>query len=115
MGRGNLSDRLVIRWTAADDHLDARPVGLFYSDKPAGPWQTIATNLENTGEYSWRLVRQMPERIYLRLEVRDVAGNLATVVSPSPTVLHLPQPTGRLRSVRPVTEDPGRFRTADRL
>ncbi len=106
LGSGNLSDRVVIRWTAADERLDARPVSLFYSDRPDGPWSTIATNLENTGEYSWRLVRQMPARIFLRLEARDVAGNVATSVSRSPTELNLPQPTGRLRSVRPVTAIP---------
>jgi len=114
VGSGSLSDRLTIRWTAADERLDARPIGLFYSAKADGPWTTIATNLENTGEYAWRLERQMPERIFLRIEARDVAGNVGAYVSPSSVVLNLPQPVGRLRSVRPVAGDPSRFRTADR-
>lgn len=114
VGSGNLSDRLTIRWTATDEHLDARPVGLFYSNKADGPWSTIATNLENSGEYSWQLERRMPERIFLRIEARDIAGNVGTHVSTSSIVLNLPQPTGRLRSVRPVLVEPSRFRTADR-
>jgi hypothetical protein len=59
-------------------------------------------------------MREPPQKLFLRLEVRDLAGNVATYQTPSPLVLILPQPTGRLRSVRPVTEDVGRFRTAER-
>jgi hypothetical protein len=112
IGQGSLSDHLIIRWTAADDNLEARPVGLFYSTEPQGPWTTIATDIDNSGQYAWRLLRQLPEKLYLRLEIRDKAGNVAIRVSPAPVVLILPQPTGRLRSVRPVQEDPSRFRTA---
>jgi hypothetical protein len=72
----------------------------------------MATELANTGEYRWRLTREAPRQIFLRLEVRDVAGNVTTVQSPSPYVLILPRSTGRLRGVRPVSPDPGRYRTA---
>ena len=112
IGQGNLADHLLIRWTAADENLDDRPVGLFYSSEPQGPWSTIATDIDNNGQYAWRLLRQVPEKLFLRLEVRDKAGNVAVRQSPAPVVLNLPQPTGRLRSVRPVEEDQSRFRTA---
>jgi hypothetical protein len=112
IGQGNLADHLIIRWTAADENLDDRPVGLFYSSEPQGPWSTIATNIDNNGQYAWRLLRQVPEKLFLRLEVRDKAGNVAIRQSPAPVVLNLSQPTGRLRSVRPVEEDKSRFRTA---
>lgn len=114
LGQGNLADHLIIRWTASDENLDARPAALFFSLEPQGPWTTIATDLENNGQYAWRLPQQPPERLFLRLEVRDKAGNVAVKQSPAPVALNLPQPTGRLRSVRPVEapEDPGRFRTA---
>jgi hypothetical protein len=112
IGQGNLADHLLIRWTATDENLDARPVGLFYSTDPQGPWSTIATDIDNNGQYAWRLLRQVPEKLFLRLEVRDKAGNVAVRTSPAPVMLNLPQPTGRLRSVRPVQEDPSRFRTA---
>jgi hypothetical protein len=101
-GRGNLVDHLVIRWTAGDDNLEPKPISLFYSSVPNGPWSTIAARLENTGQYFWRLQRHVPERFYLRLEVRDTAGNLTIAQSPTPVALDRPQPTGRLRGVRPI-------------
>jgi len=101
-GRGNLVDHLVLRWTASDDNLEPRPISLFYSSSPQGPWSTIAARLENTGQYFWRLQRCVPEQFYLRLEVRDTAGNLTIVQSPTPVTLERPQPTGRLRGVRPI-------------
>jgi hypothetical protein len=112
IGQGNLADHLLVRWSASDDNLDARPIGLFYGSDPQGPWSTIATDIDNNGQYAWRLLRQVPEKLYLRLEVRDKAGNVAIRTSPAPVMLNLPQPTGRLRNVRPVQEDPSRFRTA---
>lgn len=102
LGQGNLSDHLLVRWTATDTNLEPRPIALFYSSYPNGPWSTIASGLENTGSYTWRIERHVPGRFYLRLEARDVAGNLATFQTPSPIALARPQPTGRLRSVRPI-------------
>jgi hypothetical protein len=112
IGQGNLADHLLVRWTASDENLEARPIGLFYAMEPQGPWSTIATDIDNSGQYAWRLLRQVPQKLFLRLEIRDKAGNVAIRTSPAPVVLNLPQPTGRLRSVRPVQEDPSRFRTA---
>ncbi len=105
-GEGNLSDHLRIRWQAGDDNLDARPIGLFYSSFPNGPWSTVAAGLENTGSYVWRIERHVPGRFYLRLEARDTAGNVATYQTPEPLALDRPQPTGTLRNVRPITGVP---------
>jgi hypothetical protein len=105
-GEGNLSDHLRIRWQADDDNLDARPIGLFYSSFPNGPWSTVAAGLENTGSYVWRIERHVPGRFYLRLETRDTAGNVASYQTPEPLALDRPQPTGTLRNVRPITGVP---------
>lgn len=112
LGQGNLADHLIIRWSATDENLDARPVGLFFATSPEGPWSTVATDIDNNGQYAWRLLQQVPDRLFLRLEVRDKAGNVAIRQSPAPVALNLPQPTGKLRSVRPVQAEPQRFRTA---
>ena len=56
-GDGNLADHLIFRWKVADDNLEPRPIALFYSSRPTGPWSAIATNLEDTGEYAWRVER----------------------------------------------------------
>jgi hypothetical protein len=101
-GSGNLADHLVLRWQAADDNLEPRPIALFYSSQPAGPWSAIATDLQNTGEYAWRIERYVPTRVYLRLEARDMAGNFAAYQTAEPVVIESPQPAGILRAVAPV-------------
>ena len=111
-GQGDLAGHLSIEWTAADTNLEPRPIALFYSSQPSGPWSTIATGLENNGNYRWRIQRHVPSRFYLRIEAHDTAGNQATYESPSPINLPRPQPTGRLRSVRPVVKSAESLRTS---
>ncbi len=105
LGTDNLAGHLLVRWSATDTNLEPRPISLLYSTYPQGPWSTIAAGLENTGSYTWRLERHMPDRFYLRLEARDVAGNTASQQTQSPVTLNRPQPTGTLRGVRPVDGD----------
>jgi hypothetical protein len=116
LGQGPLAGHVLVRWSATDSNLSPRPIGLFYSAAAEGPWTTIATDLDNAGEYAWRLGRDAPPRVFLRLEARDEAGNVAIQQSPTAVDLNLPRPTGRLRNVRPVQSqneaDPDRYRTA---
>lgn len=97
-GQGNMADHLVLRWRAADNNLEPRPIALFYSSRASGPWSAIATNLENTGEYAWRVERYVPARFYLRVEARDTAGNLAAFQTREPVEFSPPNLAGRLRS-----------------
>jgi hypothetical protein len=101
-GEGNLADHLVLRWKAADDNLDARPISLFYSSRPTGPWSAIATSLEDTGEYAWRVDRYVPARFYVRVEARDTAGNLAAFQTREPIDFAPAAPSAKLRSASPV-------------
>jgi hypothetical protein len=96
-GEGNLLDHLFLRWRAVDDNLDARPIALFYSSRPGGPWSAIATHLENTGEYAWRVERHVPGRFYLRVEARDAAGNLAAFQTREPIEFSPFDASGSLR------------------
>jgi hypothetical protein len=98
-GVGNVSDHLVIHWRVEDSNLESQPIALFYSSRAGGPWSAVATGLENTGEYAWRLDRYLPSRFYLRLEARDLAGNVASCQTPQAIVLNRTQPTVRLRGV----------------
>jgi hypothetical protein len=113
LGQAAMADHLLIRWAATDENLESRPIGLYFSDQPDGPWTMIASDLENNGQYAWRLLRQVPDRLYLRLEARDKAGNVTARQTAAPVSLDLPQPTGKFRNVRPVSEEPGRYRTAE--
>lgn len=95
---------LVIPWRASDKMLADRPVSLGYSDRPDGPWTPIASGLDNTGRYVWRLDNNVPQQVYLRLEVRDEAGNVQIVVTDSAVSLDPLRPQGRIRNIRPVRD-----------
>ena len=104
LGQGDLAGHLLVTWNAKDSNLETRPIALYYSSQPKGPWSTIATRLENSGKYSWRIERHVPAKFYLRIEAQDTAGNVASQESPLPITLPRQQPTGRLRNVRPVAK-----------
>jgi hypothetical protein len=99
---GGAGGELMLRWEADDDNLAPRPIALFYSSRPGGPWTAIATNLANTGEYAWSLERYVPPRIYVRLEARDTAGNLAAFQTNEPVTVEYGQSMARASSVQAV-------------
>jgi hypothetical protein len=104
---GDRGAQLTIRWEAKDWMLAARPVSLYYAEARDGPWSAIAVGLENTGQYCWSIERQVPERLFLRLEVRDEAGNLGIAETPEPVYLDRRRPQVRIRDIRPLEEQPG--------
>jgi hypothetical protein len=101
-GIGNMNDHLILQWRAGDNNLESRPISLFYSSRPAGPWSAIATSLANTGQYAWRVERHVPSRFYVRLEARDTAGNLAAFQTRDAVEFVMPTTNVRLRSAEPV-------------
>ena len=103
-GEGPHAGELLIRWEASDAALASRPITLSFSDKPSGPWSIIAAGLENSGGYAWRPDNRVPQRIFLRIEARDEAGNTAIFDLPDPVPLERILPEGRIRGVRSVTD-----------
>ncbi len=101
-GEGEEADRLVITWQASDDHLAPRGISLRWADSSAGPWNTIASGLENSGRYAWRLDKRAPARVHILLEARDEAGNLTSHELGEPVSLERIRPQGRIREVRPL-------------
>ncbi len=91
---------MMIRWEANDDVLAPRPVSLAFTQRGGAAWTPIASGLENSGSYQWRLDNRLPDPIYLRLEVRDEAGNVGTFDLPEPVSLDRNRPEGRIRGVR---------------
>ena len=71
---------------------DPRPISLSFSASAGGPWTPIASGLENTGSYRWRLDSRVPDPIYLRLEVRDEAGNVGTFETAEAGLARPPSP-----------------------
>jgi hypothetical protein len=101
-GGGAQAGQLDICWEADDVLLGARPVTLLFSESPSGPWTIVATGLPNTGNYNWPVDPRTPKQIYLRIEVRDEAGNLGVDQLREPIGLEGLQPKARVRGIQPL-------------
>jgi hypothetical protein len=103
-GIGRESDRLFLNWEAADNRaLTEKPITLYYSERAGGPWILIASELPNSGRYTWQLSNNLPQHVYLRLEVRDAAGNSGLFEMPEPVALDLSTPAVPMRELRPLS------------
>jgi hypothetical protein len=95
-------DAVVLQWAAQDKNLPANPVILEWAEKAQGPWKVIAADLPGTGKHSWQVPAGTPVEVYLRLRVRDNAGNEAVAVTDTPQTIDLVEPDGQLIGVHPV-------------
>ena len=103
-GEGSRAGQLDIRWTASDTRLAERPIVLSFSDQPAGPWTTIAAGLPNSGQYYWSIDPRVPKRLFLRIEVRDEAGNHGEHRLDEPIAMASLIPKARIQGIRPSTK-----------
>jgi hypothetical protein len=111
-GQGEAAGKLDIRWEAGDANLGPRPITLAIGDRPDGPFTPIAAGLPNTGQYFWEFDPRSPRQIYLRLEVRDEAGNVAIDQLTEPIRVEGLEPKGRIRGFNPAADPPrGAFRS----
>jgi hypothetical protein len=92
-------DNLILSWKASDKNLTDKPITLEWAERPDGTWQTIAADIVDSGQYSWRPAPGMPVQVYLRLRVRDQAGNESVAVTPEPQLIDLTEPEGHLVNV----------------
>jgi hypothetical protein len=101
---------LLLKWHAADRNLTATPINLEYADKLDGLWQPIKLDLPNagrssspkaTGDFSWKVPAGTPVQVYLRVRVRDKAGNEGIAATPTPQFVDLVEPEGSLLGVLP--------------
>jgi hypothetical protein len=100
-GEREHAGQLDIRWQADDLHLGSRPVTLLFSESPEGPWTTFAAGLPNSGQHYWTIDPRTPRQLFLRIEVRDDAGNLGHAQTNEPVSLEGLAPKGRIRAVAP--------------
>ena len=75
------------------------------AERPEGPFTPIAAGLPNTGQYFWEFDPRSPRQIYLRIEVRDSAGNMAIESLREPISVEGLTPRGRIRSFQPVPDN----------
>ena len=98
-GQGPTSNNVRIRWRASDDNLIDKPVALFYAVKIDGPWIPITGWTENVGAHIWSVGPAVPAQIFVRLSVRDIAGNVTQVETPQPVIVDLSRPSARIVDV----------------
>jgi hypothetical protein len=101
-GTGTEAGLLVINWEASDEQLRTKPIKLAYSTQAQGPWTTIEEGIRNTGRYAWRVGRDAPDRLYLRMEVTDAAGNVTIQQLTRPIDVSGLVPRGRINGVQPI-------------
>ena len=94
--------RTLTQAQALDEALAEHPVALYYAERQSGPWQPITGWQPNTGQYTWNFGPDLPKQVYIRLEARDAAGNIARVDSEAPMLIDLSRPTARIIEVESV-------------
>ncbi len=100
IGQGESANQLLIQWNVRDEHLGAAPVALSCAPGPGGPWRAIGDWQANSGRYVWSPEPGMPERVYLRLTVRDEAGNRTEVASPEAITVKNPRAATRMMGIQ---------------
>jgi len=105
-GRGKDSGNLLVQWTASDANLRMRPIKLSWSTSAQGPWTTIEDGIRNSGQYAWKPAATVPDQVYLKLDVKDVAGNTATHQLNRPIDVSGLLPRGHIRGITPIPELP---------
>jgi hypothetical protein len=96
-------DTLVLAWTAVDRNLPSTPITLEWAQRKEGPWSPIGNGpLPNNGQYAWHLPDGIPSRVFLRLTVRDTAGNAAVAQTDKPELIDLSVPETSIIGVAPA-------------
>jgi RNA polymerase sigma factor (sigma-70 family) len=81
---------VLLTWKAEDRNLAAKPVSLEWSATEDGAWTLIGeARLPNTGKWTWVVPENAPAKVYLRLTVRDAAGNTAVAKTDKPVLIDL--------------------------
>ncbi|HEX3313829.1 MAG TPA: hypothetical protein VHR72_03005, partial [Gemmataceae bacterium] len=108
-GIGPESGILTVFWKAEDKNLAADGIDLYFAATAEGPWSPIAKNIHNEkgieGQYRWTPPRQAGAETYLRLVVRDRAGNSSVSQTVQPIPLDdLSRPRVRLVNVTTLAQ-----------
>jgi len=97
LGTGAKVGTLMIQWSAADKNLIPESINILHASRPDGPWQTVASNVANDGNYQWIIPPGIGSEIYLRVEATDRAGNVGRAELREP--FSMPQPKIKLLSI----------------
>jgi hypothetical protein len=96
VGHAQEAGYLEVCWNASDVNLSDRPITLSTAVSPEGPWTPAATGLANTGKYVWKMPKEMPYEVYVRVEACDRAGNVGSDHSGKPVRVDMARPRGTI-------------------
>jgi hypothetical protein len=89
----NRRDALLMTWKATDKNPANNPVTIEWAEQKDGLWKVIgAPQMANSGQYSWQVPADVPPSVYLRISVRDLAGNVAVAQTEEPVLVDLSVP-----------------------
>jgi hypothetical protein len=89
----NRRDTLLLTWQAKDKNPAANPVTLEWAERRDGQWNVIGTpDMSDSGQFNWQVPVNVPPSVYLRLSVKDAAGNRAVAQTQEPEVVDLSVP-----------------------
>ncbi len=100
-GKGSDAGALVIEYQAIDDHFIDRPISLYYSETMQGPWIPITQGAKNQGRFAWAGESHIPEKVFLKLQATDAAGNVGEHVLDLPVDVQSAAPRGKIQGFRP--------------
>ncbi len=73
---------LTIDYDCFSDDVDSRSTTLSWSERSEGPWNTIESELPNSGRYLWQCDKTRRGTFYLKIEAIDRASNVGGHVFP---------------------------------
>ena len=85
MSEGGMA--VQIGWTSHDNNLGPAPAELSYSVSRQGPWLPVASGLKGEGQFRWVPPADAGQHVYIRLTVRDLAGNTTITETTQPITL----------------------------
>jgi hypothetical protein len=105
-GQDLSQNQVTISWTAQDRDLAERPIMLFFSTAPTGPWAPLQGWQPNSGRFTWAVPPGMNQPFYVRLDVQDLAGNVTRIYSEQPYLVDRAQPRARVTEVESLSGTP---------
>ncbi len=97
--------KLTVTWHATDVHLGPRCVMLTWRpDQPGARWETIAAQLDNTGQYIWNVPSNIPTKFHVRVDVMDTLGHRGWAESTEngPINIDRTRPKSRIIGLEPI-------------
>jgi hypothetical protein len=86
-------DTVVITWRGVEANPGPTPILLEWAEQESGEWHMIGPGeLPNSGSFTWSVPSNVPPRVYLRVTMRDLAGNVAVAQTSEPQDLDLRPP-----------------------